>query len=555
MDERTLHYYDQRAAELASVFDGIRRPPEGKWLRAFPGGGRILDIGSGSGRDAAALVAEGYEAWGVEPSSGFRKLSVERHPELRARIVGGGLPDALPDPEDLGGPFDGILCTAVLQHVPRHRVIEAILEFKKVLKPGGRALVTVPRERPGLDAEFRDAGGRLFTPLGASELRLMFERAGFVLIESRTAEDVLGRPGHTWSILLLRLESAAGGRAIDRIEAVLGRDQKVATYKLALVRALAEIAVRRFHLAEEEEGRVAVPVRAVAELWLQYYWPLLESEEFLPQYQNDRGKGAHSFKFASPLKALIDAYALAGGLPAYLFDRRSGVIVPAARRHHDVALAKATAAIKEGPVKHAGATSVEGALFSARGDRILVHASLWRELSLLGHWIAEAVVLRWAEETVRLSGRSVGAGVVVEALLARGDPERDQLAARALFTGAAPLRCTWTDRSLTPGTMAIDHLIPFSLWGNNDLWNLLPVERSVNARKSDLLPTRSLLRARKEPIIHCWEVARERGSRRFENEVAAWTGRKRLPLDGLFDLVSESIEFTALQRGTGRWEP
>ena len=47
-----------------------------------------------------------------------------------------------------------------------------------------------------------------------------------------------------WFTLLLELRSGGSVRAVDQIEGILNRDRKVATYKFALFRALAEIATQ-----------------------------------------------------------------------------------------------------------------------------------------------------------------------------------------------------------------------------------------------------------------------------------------------------------------------
>ena len=54
-----------------------------------------------------------------------------------------------------------------------------------------------------------------------------------------------------------------------------------------------------------------------------------------------------------------------------------------------------------------------------------------------------------------------------------------------------------------------DHAIPFLLWGNNDLWNLMQAHTKVNALKSDKLPSAQLVVARKHAILEDWAVLRE----------------------------------------------
>ena len=42
---------------------------------------------------------------------------------------------------------------------------------------------------------------------------------------------------------------------------------------------------------------------------------------------------------------------------------------------------------------------------------------------------------------------------------------------------------------------------------------------------------------------------------RFQSEAATQTGSSKLRLPELFDVLAESVEVTALQRGCERWEP
>ncbi len=80
VDSRTLQYYD---AHAEAVFARHTRAGTGvaKYFRtAFPAGARVLDIGSGSGRDLNTLVAEQYQAYGVEPSEPLRARAGQGFP-------------------------------------------------------------------------------------------------------------------------------------------------------------------------------------------------------------------------------------------------------------------------------------------------------------------------------------------------------------------------------------------------------------------------------------------------------------------------------------------
>jgi hypothetical protein len=105
----------------------------------------------------------------------------------------------------------------------------------------------------------------------------------------------------------------------------------------------------------------------------------------------------------------------------------------------------------------------------------------------------------------------------------------------------------------------VDHVIPFSLWGNNDLWNLLPAHPEVNAQKSDMLPSRGLLSDREEVITENWSLLRDAMPTAFALQASNLLG-STMPVSGrwqqgLYARLREAVEVTALQRGVGRWQP
>lgn len=66
--------------------------------------------------------------------------------ETRLDIDASQCPDIVASMLDLGdiGPFDAIFCRHALEHVYPHEVLQALGEFRRVLKEGGYAMVFVP---------------------------------------------------------------------------------------------------------------------------------------------------------------------------------------------------------------------------------------------------------------------------------------------------------------------------------------------------------------------------------------------------------------------------
>jgi SAM-dependent methyltransferase len=98
---------------------------------------RVLDLGCGAGRFVAALRDAGADAVGVELAEAALERAKRNVPGADLRLVApdGSLP--------LGhGTVDVVWCSEVLEHVPD--TIAFLTEVRRVLRPGGRLLVTVP---------------------------------------------------------------------------------------------------------------------------------------------------------------------------------------------------------------------------------------------------------------------------------------------------------------------------------------------------------------------------------------------------------------------------
>lgn len=100
-------------------------------------GERVLDLGCGAGRFVAALAGAGAYAVGVEIAAAALERARRNVAGADLRLLG---PDgALP----LGhGEVDLVWCSEVLEHVPDTAAL--LNEVRRVLKRGGRLLVTVP---------------------------------------------------------------------------------------------------------------------------------------------------------------------------------------------------------------------------------------------------------------------------------------------------------------------------------------------------------------------------------------------------------------------------
>lgn len=181
------------AAYDAVTFDDVHSP----LLDLLPApGAAVLDVGSGSGRDAIALAGRGYQVTAVEPSRALREHGRSRD---TAGIVT-WLDDRLPDLSTLtakAARFDFILCSAVVMHLSKTELRPAFATMANLLAAGGHLAIStrdeVPSDPPGL-----------ITSHGARSLKAAARRARFRVVRESHSTDSLGRTGLRWRSLIFQ---------------------------------------------------------------------------------------------------------------------------------------------------------------------------------------------------------------------------------------------------------------------------------------------------------------------------------------------------------------
>jgi SAM-dependent methyltransferase len=111
------------------------------WLLSLlePTGGRLLDVGCGTGAMLKAAAGRGFEVAGID-------ISDVAIGQARDRVAGAelhvGVAESLPF---AGGSFDAVSCVGSLEHVADPAA--AVREMVRVARPGAQLLVIVPNSR------------------------------------------------------------------------------------------------------------------------------------------------------------------------------------------------------------------------------------------------------------------------------------------------------------------------------------------------------------------------------------------------------------------------
>lgn len=128
-DPATLDFYEREAATYVASGKHVASRWLDGFMRRLPAGGRVLELGCGGGRDAAALIAAGFD---VEPTDGSPAMAAMAAARLGRPVVVMRF-DALADVAS----FDGVWANASLLHVPRDALGDVLARIFRALKPGG----------------------------------------------------------------------------------------------------------------------------------------------------------------------------------------------------------------------------------------------------------------------------------------------------------------------------------------------------------------------------------------------------------------------------------
>ncbi|MCO6415803.1 methyltransferase domain-containing protein [Siccirubricoccus sp. KC 17139] len=512
-----VSWYDSNASRLVAAYEAVPPTATRDWLAdLLPSPPAVvIDVGAGTGRDAGAFAAAGYEVIAVEPSSGMRAEAERLHQTPRVRWLSDSLP-ALTTISRSAITADVVSLSAVWQHVPPADRPRAFRKLVGLLRSGGLLVLTL---RHGPD------DGRGGHPVSLAEVEALARSHGMQVVRAVPSPDLQGRPEISWTAVVLRLPDDGTG-ALPLLRHLILMDAKSATYKLGLLRALCRAADGSAGLAQEDgDDRVRLPLGLVALNWLRLYLPL--TKVGLPQAPGNR-RGAESLGFAGPGWQALEAGALSP------LDLRVGAVLgEAAARALQEALREAADHIIRMPANYltfpgggrilettraratrpSGGVVVDGAYLSAFGT-MRVPRHLWTAMQRFAVWVEPALISEWMrlmQGYAATQGRTADPGAMAAAMT-WSDPVRDvalpRARALALMKGGTAIYCVWSGKRLTSDTLDVDHCLPWSAWPCGDLWNLMPSHRRVNQHsKRERLPSAEALQQAGPAIADWWSVA------------------------------------------------
>ncbi|MBL6082313.1 class I SAM-dependent methyltransferase [Belnapia sp. T18] len=205
MQPSVVSWYDSNASRLAGAYEAVPPIISRDWLADLlprpPA--VVIDIGAGTGRDAGAFAAAGFEVIAIEPSACMRVQAERLHQVPRIRW----LPDSLPTlttASRSGIAADVVSLNAVWQHVGPADRPRAFRKLVGLLRSGGLLVMTL---RHGRD------DGRGTHPVSLAEVESLARSHGMQGVRAVPSPDLQGRPEISWTAVVLRLPDDGTGAA------------------------------------------------------------------------------------------------------------------------------------------------------------------------------------------------------------------------------------------------------------------------------------------------------------------------------------------------------
>ncbi|WOF16945.1 hypothetical protein F1737_09730 [Methanoplanus sp. FWC-SCC4] len=371
---------------------------------------------------------------------------------------------------------------------------------------------------------------------------------------------------------------------LKKINSIIEHDKADTTYKYALIRSVIEVCQKHQVLGETKDNKVTFPLGILIEKWILYYYPLTESEIYIPQKKGEPD-GKHSIVFRPLFEKLTGYYKDKGGFSVFYQDYTCGNL-PLEIQPVFYKLSKEIRnTIINQPMQYLGRSyngefysiftpkrPVPKIIFQEINDRSLfvrsggyfsMSADLATIFEYFGSFISgeEGLLKKWAEFTTNLDKTGqISDSVVLEILNRSPETQRSVYDVRkcyeSQYLAGNFLECVWSGKRISnPEMMAIDHMLPFSVWKNNDLWNLLPSLASVNSKKSDSIPAPALVEKRSDSITGYWDILHERFPARFEKEIGVSLLKKPGPgwQDDAIVVLAGTCEYLINVRGFSEW--
>lgn len=189
----SIEFYDNNAASFFKATSEANMSEQySKFISSIPKGGKILDVGCGSGRDSRAFSNMGFDVTAIDGSSELCKLASD--------FTGLNVRHMLFEDISWIGEFDGVWACASLLFIPKPKLPFIIQKIANSMKIGA-AMYSSFKYGEG----YLDDGDKIYTMLNEKSVEEVFGAvADLKLKDVYCSSDVRSGNGTKWINILCK---------------------------------------------------------------------------------------------------------------------------------------------------------------------------------------------------------------------------------------------------------------------------------------------------------------------------------------------------------------
>jgi len=305
--------------------------------------------------------------------------------------------------------------------------------------------------------------------------------------------------------------------SLTKINKIIERDSLSSSYKLALLKGTIFVINKFDHFIIFENKKAKLPFYFLIEQWFFDYLPFVYDN--IKQQTNTNKSQILNKEIENLYYQLFDTFTSQTPLNwkeiySMIYYKYHNNKLNKIQKNILLKLFKAIRkTIKDNPMKYIGDYHYE-IFFEISNAKIkslnyeefgtfCIEENIYNVFKYLGYNLLglNTIFKRWIDFTIKINPHLNHNQIFHYMIYEIQDILRNTSDIRKFFKNQI-IKCVWSGKKIKD--FDIDHIIPFSLYFNNDLWNLMPSDKKINNKKRDKIPTPNLIKKREDIIIYYW---------------------------------------------------
>lgn len=183
-------WYNENLKTYLESGDVLMKDKLDKFLNYIPKGGKILDMGSGTGRDVRYFIDHGYKAIGIDNSKSMINFARKQNKGTFHLMDMSRL-------NLISRSFNGVWASSsIFTHLTTDDIAKSLSEVSRVLKESGVFAIIAMKKRRS-DVEMKNY---VFNKFSRKEINRLLDQAGFRSVD----EIVFTAHGRKWFYMIAR---------------------------------------------------------------------------------------------------------------------------------------------------------------------------------------------------------------------------------------------------------------------------------------------------------------------------------------------------------------